>query len=194
MHRTPVTSSSKNPTATGIPRTYCRAFFFIVNHWVCCRWVCALLHTLCNKFKKKEKIGNFSSLVTQMFLIYMIKIHWYKTFSLRSLWIFPHKDFITLTHLSWAKIIVNKTKHVRKWHQLYVSNQYNTSNLNTTCPTVNMCASSIFNAVRNMCCTEHVDACLPVLMTENIYPHDGKYLLSCQEECWTSWTDSLVWD
>lgn len=181
MRCTPVTSSSKNPAATGLPRTRCRmfvclVFFYCEFHWVDRRRVCTLF--VINIGGKKVFEGKdleFQLLGDSNVFHWCHKNNYRKHFPERSLWIFPHKDFITLTRLSWAKIINNKTNRVRRWHQLFVSDQYATSNPNTTCPKANTRASRIFNAVRNMCCAEHVDACLPVLVME-------KTLFSCRED------------
>lgn len=139
--------------------------FYCEFHRVDRRRVCT---TVCNKYWKKksvERSGISASWWLKCFPL-MSQKQLYKHFHSRSLWIFPHKDFITLTRPSWAKIINNKTNRVRGWHQLFVSDQYATSNPNTTRPKANTRASRIFNAVRNMCCAEHVDACLPVLVME----------------------------
>lgn len=139
----------------------------------------ASLYIVCNKYWEKKvfegKDLKFQLLGDSNVFHWCHKNNYIKHFHERSLWIFPHKDFITLTRLSCAKIINNKTNRVRRWHQLFVSDQYATSNPNTTCPKANTRASRIFNAVRNMCCAEHVDACLPVLVME-------KTLFSCRKD------------
>lgn len=91
--------------------------FYCEFHWVDRRWVCTLfvIKPLCDKYIFLKKVLRKRSVISaswwlKCFSFIPQKCIYIKHFHYRSLWIFPHKDFITLTHLFWAKIINSKTK------------------------------------------------------------------------------------